>query len=233
MCTLQTALKQAKQYPIFPCGPDKVPLVKTGFKAASQAPAQITAWWREFPNALIGIPTGKASGMLVVDIDRKNGHDGLATLQANAWSIPLTRIQQTTSGGQHVFFQYPAGQSIRCSAGVLGDGIDIRAEGGYVICWEAEGLPRLCEDHRPRRLSGCKPPWPGLFRPAEKRRFQPAPAWKIQRKCGAPWRHSIPIWVIRSGCKSGWRYIMPPAAVLMDSRSGMAGAPRGRNINLA
>ena len=146
MCTLQTALNQAKQYPIFPCGPDKVPLVKTGFKAASQAPAQITAWWREFPNALIGIPTGKASGMLVVDIDRKNGHDGLATLQANAWSIPLTRIQQTTSGGQHVFFQYPAGQPIRCSAGALGDGIDIRADGGYVICWEAEGLPRLCEE---------------------------------------------------------------------------------------
>jgi hypothetical protein len=33
----------------------------------------------------------------------------------------------------HVFFRYPAGETVRNSAGTLGAGLDVRGEGGYVV----------------------------------------------------------------------------------------------------
>ena len=55
---------------IFPCNPNtKRPCVKGGFKSATNDQDQIKKWWKEFPNAMVGIPTGDASGIFVLDID--------------------------------------------------------------------------------------------------------------------------------------------------------------------
>jgi hypothetical protein len=43
--------------------------VKGGFKAATTDARQIEAWWRQWPDANIGIATGAISGIAVVDID--------------------------------------------------------------------------------------------------------------------------------------------------------------------
>ena len=72
---LEHALKLvADGIPVFPCKPDKSPYTKNGFKNASINPEQVKAWWNQFSDAMIGMPTGKASGIWVLDIDTaKNG----------------------------------------------------------------------------------------------------------------------------------------------------------------
>jgi hypothetical protein len=65
--------------PVFPCNPDnKRPLTEHGFKDATTDPVRIRSWWREHPSAMIGVPTGPASGIFVVDldVDEKKGVDG-------------------------------------------------------------------------------------------------------------------------------------------------------------
>jgi hypothetical protein len=57
--------------PIFPCKQNKAPLTKNGFKEATADKEQIREWWHRWPEAMIGIPTGTASGIVVIDIDLK------------------------------------------------------------------------------------------------------------------------------------------------------------------
>ena len=55
---------------VFPLKPkSKEPLTPGGFKDASNDPDKIRAWWRQYPNANIGIATGEISGLMVVDVD--------------------------------------------------------------------------------------------------------------------------------------------------------------------
>jgi len=81
---LEAALDYASRgMPVFPCNPlDKKPLTPNGFKDATKDEAQVRAWWQKWPNAMIGAPTGPASGMWVVDTDVDAGKkiDGKATL---------------------------------------------------------------------------------------------------------------------------------------------------------
>src|SRR5690606_16591863 len=56
-------------HPIFPAAPSKAPLTPHGFRDASTDPEQISAWWQRWPDALVAVPTGRQSGILVVDID--------------------------------------------------------------------------------------------------------------------------------------------------------------------
>src|SRR5260370_530757 len=44
---------------VFPCGDDKRPLTKRGFKDATVDPDIVHEWWSHWPDALIGVPTGK------------------------------------------------------------------------------------------------------------------------------------------------------------------------------
>lgn len=121
-------------WPVFPCKRNKRPLTEHGFKDASRDPAVIEAWWRRWPEALIGVPTGKASGLVILDIDvkddRANGFDSLADLGRSI--LPDTPLVHTRSGGLHVYFA-TIGDEIRNSEAELGGGLDVRGEGGYVI----------------------------------------------------------------------------------------------------
>jgi hypothetical protein len=58
---------------------------------------------------MIGVPTGRASGLVVVDVDVKNGAQGDAWLQENAEALPETRTHRTQSGGLHLVFRAPEG----------------------------------------------------------------------------------------------------------------------------
>jgi hypothetical protein len=81
------------------------------------------------------------SGLDVVDIDPRNG--GLSWLHMNSAQLPTTRIHETPSGGRHLIFRHSLG--LRCSAGKIAPGIDLRADGGYVIWWPATCGRVLCE----------------------------------------------------------------------------------------
>lgn len=82
----------------------------------------------------IAILTGERSnGLVVIDIDMKNGHNGLKSIQE--WErqhgyFPETWQVETPSGGIHLYFK--AKGQYKTRTGIL-EGVDIRAEGGLVI----------------------------------------------------------------------------------------------------
>ncbi len=113
----------------------KAPLVSSGFKSASSDSKQIESWWRDNPDAMIGMATGQASGIMAIDIDIKNGIDGydsLVKLQEELGSLPETFTVETISGGMHLCFKAPKNIEIPCSVDV-NLGIDVRSNGGYII----------------------------------------------------------------------------------------------------
>ena len=131
------ALRLAEEYgiPVFPCRPDKRPYTAHGFQDASTNISAIETWWRQWPDALIGVPTGRASRIVVVDVDP----DGAAWYREHADRLDCGRVHQTRRG-HHLLYRAPAGVEIGNSAGKIARGIDIRAEGGYIIWWPAHGF---------------------------------------------------------------------------------------------
>ena len=122
--------------PVFPCAPDgKQPLTSRGFHDASTDPERVRWWWRRNPDANIGIPTGEASGVLVVDVDVHGADNGFAAFDC-ARSAGLVDgwgwLTRTPSGGLHAYFPPVRGVQQR-SWQVPGQHIDFRADGGYVI----------------------------------------------------------------------------------------------------
>jgi hypothetical protein len=120
---------------VFPCEPGgKAPLTYNGFWDATTDARRIRAWWGRWPDANVGVPTGRRSGLLVLDVDpRDGGAEGLAELEVAGGPLPETAKARTGGGGTHVFFAYPVGEEVRSSAGRLGPGLDVRGEGGYVV----------------------------------------------------------------------------------------------------
>lgn len=139
---MQEALRYAGLgSPIFPCDPaTKRPLVKHGFKSATTGLVTIRRWWKQWPAAMIGMPTGEPSGFVVLDIDVKHPYETDEIDGEKSWNDllvvhgavePPTRIVHTPSGGRHLYFCWQV--RIGNSAGRLGCGLDIRGQGGYVI----------------------------------------------------------------------------------------------------
>lgn len=130
----------AKGYPVFPLMPDKRPHTSHGFKDATTDAIRIADWAKRWPDALVGVPTGKASGLFVLDVDVKNGKDGFETLMEKDWDLPVTRVHRTKNGGgAHFLFRAPESFSLKSSAGSLGAGLDTRGDGGYIVWWPAHG----------------------------------------------------------------------------------------------
>ena len=151
-------------WPVFPCSPrNKTPLLGRdrdakgepirgtgGVAKATTDEEQIRAWWRRWPDAMIGVSAGRA-GMLVIDfdprvdevIDEETGEvigrevwtlDRLkAELEAQmGCALPVTLAVRTPSGGVHCYFRMPEGVPIG-NVGSLPRHVDVRGEGGYVI----------------------------------------------------------------------------------------------------
>jgi hypothetical protein len=113
--------------------PGKHPLTRHGFKDATTDPQQIVRWWTDHPDANIAIATGAVSGVIVVDEDPRHGGDlTLADLEAQHGKLPETAVSFTGGVGAHYFFRY-LGEPIRSGTGVLGPGLDIKSDGGYII----------------------------------------------------------------------------------------------------
>jgi len=157
------------------CGsPGKHPIgqvVPNGVKQASRFEGSVRAWWNKYPSANIGIACGKASlGLVVLDIDAGHGGDeSLAELEADHGKLPDTPTVITGGGGRHFYFHSDA--EVANSAGKLGEGIDLRGEGGYVIA------PRSAH------ISGRTYEWEASSRP-ETVQLAELPSWM----CGAPKR---------------------------------------------
>jgi putative DNA primase/helicase len=160
-------------FPVFPCNPtqdkkkgSKAPL--TGPESAPGAQdgghwlattdlARVEAWWRRWPEALIGFPTGKRSATVVVDLDPREASVEAMLDAINIWcgggfgwchpdtgEIIGPAVAQTQSGGLHLYFRRGE-QEFKNRANVFSGfirtrealpelaHIDVRGDGGYVI----------------------------------------------------------------------------------------------------
>jgi hypothetical protein len=137
--SLDAALDYAatRGWPLFPCTVRKVPLIKAFAENATTNTVQLFGWWERWPDALIGLPTGRRSGLVVLDIDVKEprayGLDALADLALAI--LPETPMSHTRSGGLHLYFACHSAVEIRNSIGKggLGPGLDVRGTGGFVV----------------------------------------------------------------------------------------------------
>src|SRR5262245_39141743 len=78
-------------------------LVRHGLKEATTDEATIRNWWRREPRANVGVVTGAASGVDVVDLDVKgDGRRTLADFEEDHGRIE-TLTAETPSGGQHLY----------------------------------------------------------------------------------------------------------------------------------
>lgn len=122
--------------PVFPCAPGaKRPLTEHGFHDATAHPDRVSAWWRQHPAANIGVPTGAASGAVVVDIDVHGPADGFDAFDrayraglVSGWQFLVT----TPSGGMHAYFPATQGE-VQRSWQAASAGIDFRGDGGYIV----------------------------------------------------------------------------------------------------
>lgn len=128
---MQLALDLARLgWAVFPCLENKAPACPHGFKDATRDPAEIAALWRAYPAPLIGIATGEASRVDVLDIDAKHP----AAMEWAALRFDTMRIV-TRSGGWHFYWCHHPGMRNSCARPMLG--VDVRGDGGYAIWWDS------------------------------------------------------------------------------------------------
>ncbi|MDJ1372422.1 bifunctional DNA primase/polymerase [Gulosibacter molinativorax] len=122
--------------PVFPCVPgEKRPLVRRGFHDATADPAQVSEWWRRWPAANIGIPTGVASGVEAVDVDVHSTGTGFPAFRAahrEGLAAGWAALVRTPSGGLHAYYPADPGRS-QSSWQAPGSHVDFRGDGGYII----------------------------------------------------------------------------------------------------
>lgn len=159
-----------KGWRVFPCeAGSKRPLVKDWPNVATTDAKQVHRWWKRWPDASIGYPTGI---LTVVEID---GEEGLASMTALRAAHPWPPTLTVMSGrGLHHYYVPPG--SIRNCVGMshdgkrgLGDGIDVRGEGGFVVVppslhangrryrWAIKRAPALMPDWMVERLRSPAP----------------------------------------------------------------------------
>jgi hypothetical protein len=154
----------------------KHPRTDKGHLAATTDAHVIEEWWRRWPDANIGVRTGAISGLLVLDTDpRHGGDDALHELEQEHGTLPASASVRTPGGGQHYYFRHP-GCEVRGSADKVGPGIDVRADGGYILVPPSVGANgRAYEQDEEAQLASA-PAWLlGLICEAEGRRNGNAP----------------------------------------------------------
>jgi P4 family phage/plasmid primase-like protien len=145
-----------KGRPVFPLGGNKMPMANCkdcknksdaahratcsclangglchGFYAATKDPERFSGWLEEHPSTtLIAVPTGKETGIFVMEYDPKNGGKESFDRLMEKHDPIQTETNRSPSGGMHFVFRMP-NFDFGNIHGKLWAGIDIKATGGY------------------------------------------------------------------------------------------------------
>ena len=163
---------------------DKRPLVRwEEFQHRHPSEAEARGWFCQWPEAGIGVVTGAISGLVVVDVDAGHGgNESLEQLEREHGPMPTTVECGTGGGGRHLYFAHPGGL-VRNKIG-LAPGVDIRADGGYVVAppsLHASGLRYVWVEGRTPESSAIAPLPDWILREAVEettRRGHPIAYWR-------------------------------------------------------
>lgn len=121
--------------------PGKHPVLRDWQEAATADPATIRRWWTHtYGGANIGLATGAASGVIVLDVDldkggaqsllQLSGASSLSRLPAEHFAAPMA----STGHGWHEYYRHPGGHIPNfVEFGGKAKGLDLRADGGNVV----------------------------------------------------------------------------------------------------
>ena len=170
----------------------KHPITQHGVNDATTKRDQIDSWWTASPDANIGIATGTASGIIVLDIDPRNG--GTRTLQRlekELGPLPKTVTSITGGGGEHRIFAYPTFPVRKDNSGkLLGSGVDVLSDGCIIHRQIAVNIAKLPEF-----------PWRRTLTP-EGRRYEPGYGL-VEQFCTDPIWASVTLFSGLKGFKQG------------------------------
>lgn len=125
---LDFALKYLAQgISVIPLKPkDKTPLIPwQEYQTRLASPEEVTKWFAQYPDANVGVVTGKISNLAVVDLD---GTEGIAYGLSLGLVSPAT---VRTGNGRQLYYRHP-GANV-CNAVKKYPGVDVRGDGGYVV----------------------------------------------------------------------------------------------------
>jgi hypothetical protein len=158
----------ASGWPVFPlhtpdqagrcdCGnrecdsPGKHPWTAHGLKDASRDELTIRRWWRQWPDANIGLPM--PHGYVAVDVD---GEDGERALAEAGYALPQTAIARTGRGFHYI---YRSAVKIPPKVGFLTH-VDLRGPGSYIVAPPSKHASgRMYAWVRPLDKPADAPPW--------------------------------------------------------------------------
>lgn len=116
---------------VFPVRPlAKVPMVAGGVLAATTDLATIDEWWRNTPDANIGLALDRTRCVVDVDVKSCDGFESLDEDLALILEVGATPIARTPSGGAHLYLR---ADNVPNTVGALGPGLDTRGDRGYVL----------------------------------------------------------------------------------------------------
>jgi len=121
---------------VLPLTPKKTPRIGDWPNKSSASPDQVVAWWKQSPGSLVGIDCRKAN-IVVIDCDchpgQPDGVDALRRIVGRDFISLGAPIIETGGGGMHLIFAQPPGTRLTNKRGRLPQGIDVRADGGYIV----------------------------------------------------------------------------------------------------
>lgn len=146
-------------YHVLPLQPNsKIPAINNGYKNAFLDEDLIVKWFDDdYYN--IGIATGKVSNLLVIDVDCKNGIDGLVHWKKLVKQLGIsddTWTVKTPSGGFHFYYDTTNIDVSSITVGIkLLPGVDWRCNGGYVVALPSTIDGKEYEIFNKKRLIPC------------------------------------------------------------------------------
>ena len=119
-----------KHFKIFPLNVNSKSeqVLKSWKSEATNDLQQVQNWWNQNPSYNIGLKTG--NGLVVIDVDCKNGKNGMEQLKPFLATFPKTKVAKTCNDGYHLY--YKVDREVRNSIALM-EGIDVRGDGGYVL----------------------------------------------------------------------------------------------------
>lgn len=162
MSLLSAAIAYAKMgIKIFPLAPrSKKPLEGGhGLLDATSDVDEVTEFWTNHPDYNIGCNCGESRlAVLDADLYKPMAEEALEALAEKMGSIPDTWTALTGGGGTQYFFSTAhLDERLRSGADCFGDGLDFKANGGYVVLppsvhpsgkkyeWELSSTPMNCD----------------------------------------------------------------------------------------
>lgn len=148
MSLKESALMYRKKFgfSLIPMRPHKIPFIKwEKYQRTLPTENEIRVWWRKWPEANLGIVTGKVSNLAVIDVDTEEGKEQIAKYIPDPYDFPVC---ETPGGGMHFYFRYPEDFDLRNNCRAV-PGCDLRAQGGYVIAPPSKGENGKCYQWHP------------------------------------------------------------------------------------